>query len=85
MLPQGATRFLQKRECCAGVLEGRLLRMLVAATRAKSVLEIGMFTGTSTLSMAEALPTDGKVRGEVGRWGGREGRCRQQMGRWEGR
>ena len=31
-------------------------------TGAKSVLEVGMFTGTSTLAMAEALPADGKVR-----------------------
>ena len=25
------------------------------------MLEVGMFTGTSSLSMAEALPSDGKV------------------------
>jgi len=28
---------------------------------AKKVLEIGMFTGTSSLAMAEALPEDGQV------------------------
>jgi len=33
----------------------------VRLTGAKSVLEVGMFTGTSTLAMAEALPADGKV------------------------
>eukprot|EP00879_Flechtneria_rotunda_P019807 GHRR01020820.1.p1 GENE.GHRR01020820.1~~GHRR01020820.1.p1 ORF type:complete len:456 (+),score=169.59 GHRR01020820.1:286-1653(+) len=58
---QGKTKFLQKKECCAGSLEGRLLKMLVAITGAKQVLEVGMFTGTSTLAMAEALPEDGKV------------------------
>jgi hypothetical protein len=33
----------------------------VRLTGAKSVLEVGMFTGTSTLAMAEALPADGKA------------------------
>ncbi|WIA10083.1 hypothetical protein OEZ85_010290 [Tetradesmus obliquus] len=40
--------------------EGRL-RFLVAATGAKRVLEIGMFTGTSSLAMAEALPEEGQL------------------------
>ncbi|WIA30154.1 hypothetical protein OEZ86_000246 [Tetradesmus obliquus] len=57
----GKTQFLQKAECCSGTLEGRLLRFLVAATGAKRVLEIGMFTGTSSLAMAEALPEDGQL------------------------
>ena len=35
--------------------------MLVKATGAKNCLEVGMFTGFSTLSMAEALPEDGRV------------------------
>ena len=35
--------------------------MLVHATRATRVLEIGMFTGYSALAMAEALPADGQV------------------------
>eukprot|EP00882_Tetradesmus_deserticola_P002628 GHRQ01002795.1.p1 GENE.GHRQ01002795.1~~GHRQ01002795.1.p1 ORF type:complete len:589 (+),score=311.88 GHRQ01002795.1:153-1919(+) len=57
----GKTQFLQKAECCSGTLEGRLLRFLVAATGAKRVLEVGMFTGTSSLAMAEALPQDGQL------------------------
>jgi caffeoyl-CoA O-methyltransferase len=35
--------------------------MLVHATRARRVLEIGMFTGYSALAMAEALPADGQL------------------------
>lgn len=37
------------------------MKMLCHMVHAKTVLEIGMFTGTSTLAMAEALPEDGKV------------------------
>ncbi|HEY8280431.1 MAG TPA: class I SAM-dependent methyltransferase, partial [Bdellovibrionota bacterium] len=44
-----------------GLLEGRFLAMLVAALRAKRVLEFGTFTGFSALAMAEALPDDGKL------------------------
>lgn len=44
-----------------GKIEGRLLKMLVALTGAQTVLEIGMFTGYSALSMAEALPDDGQL------------------------
>ena len=40
---------------------GLLLKFLVSMQRAKYVLDVGMFTGYSALSMAEALPTDGKV------------------------
>ncbi|CAG0897975.1 unnamed protein product [Darwinula stevensoni] len=40
---------------------GGLLQMLVKVTGAKNCLEVGMFTGFSTLSMAEALPEDGRV------------------------
>lgn len=58
---QGKTQFLQKKECCAGALEGRLMATLCRLTGAKTVLEVGMFTGTTTLAMAEAIPSDGKV------------------------
>jgi caffeoyl-CoA O-methyltransferase len=44
-----------------GTLEGRLLAALVAMLRPRSVLEIGTFTGYSALSMAEALPADGRI------------------------
>ena len=55
-----ATRdFSESHEMMVGRLEGRFLKMLVAAVGARRVLEIGTFTGYSALSMAEALPPDG--------------------------
>jgi caffeoyl-CoA O-methyltransferase len=44
-----------------GRLEGRFLKMLVALSGARRVLEIGTFTGYSALSMAEALPARGRI------------------------
>lgn len=44
-----------------GRLEGRFLKMMVQLVNAQNVLEIGMFTGYSALSMAEGLPHDGKL------------------------
>jgi caffeoyl-CoA O-methyltransferase len=50
-----------EQEMLSGHVEGQLLKMLVHATRARHVLEIGMFTGYSALAMAEALPANGRV------------------------
>ena len=44
-----------------GALEGQFLKMLVGLTGARRILEIGMFTGYSTLAWAEALPKDGRI------------------------
>ncbi|MBX9721720.1 MAG: class I SAM-dependent methyltransferase [Candidatus Obscuribacterales bacterium] len=44
-----------------GPLEGRFLKMMVQVIGAKRVLEIGMFTGYSALSMAEGLPDDAEL------------------------
>ena len=44
-----------------GTLEGRLLKALVAMLQPTTVLEIGTFTGYSSLSMAEALPPEGRI------------------------
>jgi len=44
-----------------GRLEGDFLKMLVRISRAKRVLEIGMFTGYSGLMMAEGLPEGGEL------------------------
>jgi caffeoyl-CoA O-methyltransferase len=44
-----------------GTIEGRFLEILVASTGARRVLEIGTFTGYSALSMAAALPEDGRI------------------------
>ncbi|MEZ4743912.1 MAG: class I SAM-dependent methyltransferase [Bdellovibrionota bacterium] len=45
----------------SGRLSGRFLKLLVQISRAKTVVEVGMFTGYATLSMAEALGNDGKI------------------------
>jgi caffeoyl-CoA O-methyltransferase len=50
-----------EQEMLSGHVEGQTLKMLVHATRARRVLEIGTFTGYSALAMAEALPADGQL------------------------
>jgi caffeoyl-CoA O-methyltransferase len=44
-----------------GRLEGRFLEMLVFAHRPSRVLEIGTFSGYSSLAMAAGLPPGGKI------------------------
>lgn len=44
-----------------GRIEGRLLNLLVKLSNAKNCIEIGTFTGYSALSIAEALPSEGKL------------------------
>lgn len=44
-----------------GPLEGRFLEMLVFALRPQLVLEVGTFTGFSSLAMARALPDGGRI------------------------
>jgi caffeoyl-CoA O-methyltransferase len=44
-----------------GTVEGRFLEMLVWASGARRVLEIGTFSGYSALAMAAALPDDGRI------------------------
>jgi len=41
--------------------QGQLMALLVRAIGARRVVEIGTFTGYSALSVAEALPQDGKL------------------------
>ena len=41
--------------------QGQFLEIIVNISKAKSCLEIGRFTGLSTLYMARGLPTDGKI------------------------
>ncbi|MDH3226751.1 MAG: methyltransferase, partial [Thermoleophilia bacterium] len=40
---------------------GRFLRVLVSATRATRIVEVGTFVGTSAIWMAQALPADGRL------------------------
>ncbi len=42
-------------------VEGQLLRLLVALTGARRILELGTFSGYSALAMAEGLSTDGHI------------------------
>lgn len=44
-----------------GPIEGRFLKLMVQVANARRVLEIGMFTGYSALSLAEGLPADGEL------------------------
>ena len=44
-----------------GLLEGAFLNFLVYMTRARRVLELGTFTGWSSIAMARALPSGGSV------------------------
>ena len=44
-----------------GELEGRFLEFLVRLSKAMRVLELGTFTGYSTLSMARGLPPGGRI------------------------
>ncbi len=57
----GETVRALEQEMLSGHIEGQLLKMLVAISGAKRVLEIGMFTGYSALAIAEALPEDGRL------------------------
>ena len=50
-----------EQEMLSGHVEGQALKFLVGMTRARRVLELGMFTGYSALAIAEALPDDGRV------------------------
>jgi caffeoyl-CoA O-methyltransferase len=44
-----------------GPLEGRFLEFLVRLTRARRVLELGTFTGWSSIAMASGLPPGGTI------------------------
>jgi len=45
----------------SGAVQGRFLTMMVEMTGAKSILEIGAFTGYSSICMAYGLPKDGHI------------------------
>lgn len=45
----------------SGHLQGRLLKLLVEISKAEKIVEIGTFSGYSTLCMAEGLPENGRI------------------------
>lgn len=54
-------RVMDRPQMQVDVVEGRFLKMLVSLTGARTILEIGTFTGYSALMMAEGLPDDGRL------------------------
>lgn len=60
-LREETQRCMESPQMIVGPLEGAFLKMMTQLVQARSVLEIGMFTGYSALCFAEALPADGTV------------------------
>jgi len=58
---EGKTSWKLAPQMVSGHLEGQFLKSLVSMQKAKRILDIGMFTGYSALSMAEVLPADGEL------------------------
>ena len=55
------TETLPNAQMSVGHVEGLFLRFIVAARKPHRVLEIGVFTGWSSIAMASALPEGGSV------------------------
>ena len=47
--------------CMVGQLEAQFLKMMAQLTDAKRVLDVGTFTGMSSMAFAEELPFNGEV------------------------
>ena len=60
-LSEETRRSLGAAGMLTGPVAGRFLELLVWAAQPKRVLEIGTFSGHSALSMAAALPEDGRI------------------------
>ena len=60
-LAEETHRSLDSPGMMVGAVEGRFLELLVFATEARQVLEIGTFSGYSALSMAAGLPAGGRL------------------------
>ncbi len=60
-LAEETMRTLDSPQMLSGPVVGRLLEFLVFALEARSVLEIGTYSGYSALSMAEGLPPGGRI------------------------
>ncbi len=60
-LREDTYRTIARPYMLSGPLQGAALRMLVAMSGARHVVEVGTFTGYATLWMAEGLPAGGKI------------------------
>ena len=60
-LAEETRQSLSSPQMMTGPVEGRFLEMLVFASGAKSILEIGTFSGYSALSMAAGLADGGRI------------------------
>ena len=60
-LAEETTSTLDAPQMMVGALEGRVLEMLVFLSGARRVLEIGTFSGYSSISMAAGLPEGGRI------------------------
>lgn len=60
-LREETCRRMELPQMMVGPLEAAFLKMMVGLLGARRVLEVGMFTGYSALSFAEALPDGGQV------------------------
>ena len=52
---------LERPQMLTGTIEGRFLEFLVYMTGARRILEIGTYSGYSSISMAAALPDSGRI------------------------
>jgi len=57
----GKTSWSMRPMMMSGKIAGKLLQSLLGMSKAKRVLEVGMFTGYGALACAEAIPADGEV------------------------
>ena len=60
-LAEETRRTLTAPQMLTGTIEGRFLELLVYGTGAKRVLELGTYSGYSSLSMAAGLPEGGHI------------------------
>jgi caffeoyl-CoA O-methyltransferase len=60
-LAQETRETMESPQMLTGTVEGRFLELLVYASGARRVLELGTYSGYSALSMAAGLPADGRI------------------------
>lgn len=61
LLRETALTQVNNAQMASDLYQARILNFLVKLTKSKKILEIGTFTGVSTIAMAKALPIDGKI------------------------